>query len=66
MTVKAKQVLIKRQAELMQEYSQWEAIQTDYSYDTDFCSFCQGKMNLLDEEAELIREILEGRWRSEE
>lgn len=59
MTVKAKQALIKRQAELMQEYSQWETMQTDYSYDTDFYKFCQWKMNLLDEEAEQIRHVLE-------
>ncbi len=66
MTVKIKLALEDRQAELMQEYHQWEARQTDYSYDMDFCSFCQWKMNLLDEETELIRGILEGRWKIEE
>lgn len=59
MTVKTKQALIERQAALMQKYEQWESIQTDYSYDTDFYSFCQWKMNLLDEEAEQIRHVLE-------
>lgn len=59
MTVKAKQALIKRQAELMQEYGQWEAMQTDFSYDEDFYRFCQWKMELLDEEAEQIRHVLE-------
>ncbi|MBD5495433.1 MAG: hypothetical protein HDR12_14000 [Lachnospiraceae bacterium] len=59
MTVKAKQALKKRQAELMQEYHQWEVMQTDFSFDEDFNYFCQWKMQLLDEEAEQIRCVLE-------
>lgn len=59
MTVKAKQALIKRQAELMQERDLWKQMQTDFSYDQDFYRFCQWKMNLLDEEAEQIRHVLE-------
>lgn len=59
MTVKSKRELIKRQAELMQEYSRWEAMQTDFSFDEDFYNFCQWKMQLLDEEAEQIRYVLE-------
>lgn len=59
MTVKVKQVLIKRQDELMQEYREWESMQTDFSYDEDFYNFCQWKMQLLDEESEQIRHVLE-------
>lgn len=55
MTVKSKQALIKRQAKLMQERDLWEQMQTDYSYDDNFYRFCQWKMQMLDEEAELIR-----------
>lgn len=59
MTVKTKQALIKRQAELMQEYNQWEVMKTDFSFDEDFNCFCQWKMQLLDEGAEQIRHVLE-------
>ncbi len=59
MTVKAKQALKNRQEKLMQEYQSWEAMQTDYSYDMDFYQFCQWKMQMLDEEAEQIRHVLE-------
>ncbi len=43
----------------MQEYSQWEAMQTDFSYDEDFYRFCNWKMQMLDEEAEQMRHVLE-------
>lgn len=59
MTVKARCKLIKQQKKLMQERKAWEQIQTDYSYDEDFYKFCEWKMNLLDEEAEQIRYVLE-------
>lgn len=59
MTIQAKQTLIERQAELMQERDLWGQMQTDYSYDENFYRFCDWKMNLLDEEAEQIRHVLE-------
>lgn len=59
MTVKAKQVLIKRQAELMQERDLWSQKQTDFSHDIDFYRFCQWKMNMLDEEAGQLRYVIE-------
>lgn len=43
----------------MQERDLWEQMQTDFSYDEDFYKFCEWKMNLLDEEAEQIRYVLE-------
>lgn len=59
MTVKAKRALIERQVELMRERDWWKQMQTDCSYDEDFDRFCQWKMNLLDEEEEQIRHVLE-------
>lgn len=59
MTVKARCNLIKQQKKLMQEREAWEQMQTDYSYDEEFYKFCEWKMNLLDEEAEQIRYVLE-------
>ncbi len=58
-TIKAKQTLIKRQAELIREYGKWETVQTDLNFDADFYRFCQWKLDLLDEEAEQIRHVLE-------
>ena len=43
----------------MKEHDLWEQMQTDFSYDEDFYNFCQWKMQLLDEEAEQIRHVLE-------
>ena len=59
MTVKEKHKLIERQEKIMQEYEEWELMQTDHSYDEDFCRFCDWKKNVLDEEAEQIRRVLE-------
>lgn len=53
------ELLKARQEELMKERDEWEQMQTDHSYDEDFYRFCQWKMNLLDEEAEQIRIVLE-------
>ena len=59
MTVKARRNLIKQQKKLMQESKAWNRMQTDYSYDEDFYKFCEWKKNLLDEEADQIRYVLE-------
>lgn len=59
MTVKARRNLLEQQTKLMQERDLWEQMQTDFSYDEDFYKFCEWKMNLLDEEAEQIRYVLE-------
>lgn len=58
-TSKSRQELANRQIELMLEHRSWESMQTDCSYDVDFYKFCQWKMDLLDEEAEQIRHVLE-------
>ncbi len=59
MTVTAKTVLKEQQRQLAEQYSQWEAMQTDYSYDEDFYRYCQWKMQDIDEEMEMIRRVLE-------
>ena len=59
MTIKAKQTLIERQTELMQERDLLGRMQTDFSYEEDFYRFCQRKMDLLGEKAEQIRYVLE-------
>lgn len=59
MTVKARRKLIKQQKKLMQERKAWEQMQTNFSYDEDFYKFCELKINLLNEEAEQMRYVLE-------
>ncbi|MCI7131009.1 MAG: hypothetical protein MSA09_10780 [Lachnospiraceae bacterium] len=59
MTVKARRKLIKQQKKLMQERKAWEQMQTNFSYDEDFYKFCELKINLLNEEAEKMRYVLE-------
>lgn len=59
MTVKAKSRLIEQQKKIKQECRRWEGMQTDYSYDEDFYKFCEWKRNLLNEESEQIRYVLE-------
>lgn len=59
MTGQAIQKLKEHQNKLMQERSLWEQMQTDFSHDEDFYRFCEWKMQMLDEEAEQIRYVLE-------
>ena len=40
----------------------YEAMQRDFSYDTDFYSYAESQMQRLNDEAEHIRGLLEGRW----
>lgn len=51
--------LIEKQAKLMKEYAEWEELQTEYSDDEEAYNICKWEMQLLDEEAEKIRYILE-------
>lgn len=54
--------LKKQQKELMQKREIYERLQTEHS-DNEYChKYMQRKMDALDEEAEHIRGILEGRW----
>ena len=59
MSDKAKVILLERQAEIIEERTKWEMFQTNCSNDMDFYRYCDWKMNLLDEEAEQIRYVLE-------
>ena len=54
--------LKKQQKELMRRYAILEELQTEHSGDEYFYRGIQKEMDALDEQAEHIRGILEGRW----
>lgn len=54
-----REALEQRQIILMCRYKQYEAMQTDFSYDLDFYSYAGDQMQKLDDEADLIRWRLE-------
>lgn len=54
-----REALEQRQIILMRRYRQYEAMQTDFSYDPDFYRYAEGQMQKLDDEADLIRWLLE-------
>lgn len=54
--------LRKQQKALMQKREIYERLQTEYSGDEYFYKYTQHEMDALDEQAEYIRGILEGRW----
>ena len=51
--------LLSNQQKLMYERNFYEQMQTDFSYDEDFYTFCVWKIHMLDEEAEQIRYVIE-------
>ena len=55
--------LRKQQKALMQKREIYERLQTEYSEDEYFCKYTQHEMDALDEQAEHIRGIFEGRWK---
>ena len=54
--------LRKQQKALMQKREIYERLQTEHSEDEYFYHYTQKEMDALDEEAEHIRGIVEGRW----
>ena len=58
-TAMNKQELIEKQESLMQDRAMYENMQTQHSEDAVFLTYCQHKMDRLDEEAEQIRFELE-------
>lgn len=54
--------LKKQQKELMRVRDIYERLQTDHSEDECFYRYMQSRMDDLDEQAEHIRGVLEGRW----
>lgn len=54
--------LKKQQGTLMQKRDMYEQLQTEHSEDEYFYKYTQREMDALDEKAEHIRGILEGRW----
>lgn len=62
MTEAERKELEQKQKILMRRYRQYEAMQRDFSYDPDFYSYAEEQMQKLDDRAEYIRCLLEGRW----
>ena len=54
--------LKKQKKALMRKYAIYEQLQTEHSGDEHFYRCTQKEMDALDEQAEHIRGILEGRW----
>lgn len=54
--------LKKQQRELMGRYAVLEHLQTEHSENEYFYKYTQKEMDAIDEQAEHIRGILEGRW----
>ena len=54
--------LKKQQRELMHRYAIMEHLQTEHGEDEYFYKYTQKEMDAIDEEAEHIRGLLEGRW----
>lgn len=62
MNILKKYQLKKQQRELMQRRDVYEQLQAEHSGDEYFYKYAQREMDALDEKAEHIRGILEGRW----
>lgn len=62
MTKEERELLEQKQEILMRRYREYEAIQRDLSYDSDFYSYAERQMQKLDDEAEYIRGLLKGRF----
>ena len=54
--------LKKQQKALRRKYTIYEQLQTEHSDDEYFYRCTQKEMDALDEQAEHIRGVLEGRW----
>ena len=55
-------LLKKQQNSLMQEREIYERLQAEHSADEYFYRYIQAKLDNLNEQAERIRGVLEGRW----
>lgn len=62
MNILKKYQLKKQQRALMQRRDMYERLQTEHSDDEYFYKYTQREMDALDEKAEYIRGLLEGRW----
>ena len=62
MTKAEEKALKQKQEILMRRYKKYEAMQRDFSYDSEFYSYVERQMQRLDDETEYIRSLLEGRW----
>ena len=62
MNILKKYRLKKQQKALMQKRDIFEQLQTEHSGDEFFYKYAQREMDVINEQAERIRGILEGRW----
>lgn len=62
MTKAERRELEQKQEILMRRYNEYEAMQRDFSFDPEFYSYAERQMQKLNDEAEYIRGLLEGRW----
>lgn len=62
MNILKKYRLKKQQKALMQKREIYERLQTEHNENEYFYHYTQKEMDSLDEQAEHIRGILEGRW----
>lgn len=62
MSILKRYQLKKQQRKLMQKRDIYERLQTEHSEDEYFYKYTQREMDAIDEQAEHIRGILEGRW----
>lgn len=66
MTETKRKELEQEQEIIMRRYRQYEAMQRDFSYDPDFYSYAEEQMQKLDDRAEYIRGLIEGRFKDDE
>ena len=62
MTEAERKALEQEQKTLMRHYREYEAMQRDFSYDPDFYNYAEEQMQKLNDRAEYIRGLIEGRW----
>lgn len=62
MTEAGRKELEQKQKIIMRHYREYEIMQRNFSYDPDFYSYAEKQMQKLNDEAEYIRGLLEGRW----
>ena len=62
MTEAERKKLEQERKTLMRRFREYEAMQRDFSYDPDFYSYAEEQMQKLNDRAEYIRGLIEGRW----
>ena len=66
MTEAERKALAQEQKTLIRRYREYEAMQRDFSYDPDFYSYAEEQKQKLDDRAEYVRGLIEGRFKDDE